>query len=82
MAARAAWSEDLAMDGALAFEPGMYPETWLVKWNGRPVGAVGYAEGDGRWRAAWRGNLVGESYETREEAAQVLIDRLLQDPDS
>lgn len=69
------------MDEELQFEPGQYPETWLVTWRGRPVGAVGYAEGDGLWRAAWRGSLLGTSYETREEAAQVLIERLQHDPD-
>ena len=26
-------------------------------------------------RAAWHGDLVGESYETREEAAEALIER-------
>jgi len=65
------------MDGAeFTFEAGSRPETWLVKHRGRPVGAVGYAEGDGRWRAAWRGNLVGSSYDTREEAARALLARL------
>lgn len=58
------------------FEPGAYPEVWLAKHEGQPCGAVGYAPGDGRWRAAWRGNLVGDrnGYETREEAAQILIE--------
>ncbi|MHB8573711.1 MAG: hypothetical protein ACYDCQ_00105 [Dehalococcoidia bacterium] len=59
-----------------AFEPGMHPDTWLVRYRGRPVGAIGYAMGDGRWRAAWQGTLVGDSYETREEAARVLVERM------
>ena len=62
-------------DEQLTFEPGAYPETWLVRCAGEPVGAVGYAEGDGRWRAAWRGSIVGASYETREEAARALVER-------
>lgn len=59
----------------LAFEPGMYPDTWLVRYRGRPVGAIGYAVADDRWRAAWHGDLIGGSCETREEAAQVLVER-------
>jgi hypothetical protein len=59
----------------ITFEPGQYPETWLVRLGDRPMGAVGYAEGDGRWRAAWQGKLVGSSYETREEAANALVER-------
>lgn len=60
------------MEG-VEFEPGDYPEVWLVRYQGQPCGAVGFAPGDGRWRAAWRGELVGESYESREEAAAVLL---------
>ncbi len=56
------------------FEPGAYPEVWLVKHHCQPCGAVGYAQGDDRWRAAWRGALVGESFESREQAAQALIE--------
>jgi hypothetical protein len=63
----------------LTFESGAYSDTWLVRWRGKPVGAVGYAEGDGRWRAAWQGNVVGDSYATREEAARVLVQRRQQD---
>ncbi len=59
--------------GDIQFEPGAYPEVWLVKHEGQPCGAVGYAQGDDRWRAAWRGELVGESYESREQAAQALV---------
>ena len=59
----------------LTFEPGMHAETWLVRCDGEPVGAVGYAEGDGRWRAAWHGALVGTSYDTRTDAARALIER-------
>jgi len=55
------------------FEPGSYPETWLVKQADRPCGAVGYAVGDGRWRAAWQGKLVGDSFESREDAAAALV---------
>jgi hypothetical protein len=61
----------------LTFEPGTYIDTWLVRWRGQPVGAIGYAEGDGRWRAAWQGNVVGTSYATREEAARALVERRL-----
>jgi hypothetical protein len=68
-----------AHDPDVSYEPGMYGDTWLVKYRGRPVGAIGYAIGDGRWRAAWRGDLVGGSYESREEAAQVLVDRRLRE---
>lgn len=60
----------------LTFEQGAYLDVWLVRWQGRPIGAVGYAEGDGRWRAAWQGNVVGSSYATRDEAARVLLERL------
>lgn len=56
------------------FEPGDYPEVWLVRYQGQPCGAVGFAPGDNRWRAAWRGELVGESYDSREDAAAVLLD--------
>jgi hypothetical protein len=68
------------MDGAvnadeLSYEPGIYPDTWLVRYRGHSVGAIGYAEGDGRWRAAYQGNVVGTSYDTREEAAWVLVER-------
>ena len=66
-------------DDALTFEQGTYLDTWLVRWRGQPIGAVGYAEGDGRWRAAWQGNVVGGSYASREEAAHVLIERRLND---
>ena len=59
----------------LTFEQGTYIDTWLVRWRGQPIGAVGYAEGDGRWRAAWQGNVVGTSYASREEAARALIER-------
>lgn len=59
-----------------SFEPGSHEDVWLAKYEGRPIGAVGYALGDGRWRAAWRGALVGESYATREEAAEALLARL------
>jgi hypothetical protein len=67
----------VADDGGpeVIYEPGMYADTWLVKQGGRPAGAVGFALGDGRWRAAWHGDLVGASYETREEAAEALIER-------
>jgi hypothetical protein len=56
------------------FEPGDYPEVWLVRYQGQRCGAVGFAPGDNRWRAAWRGELVGEHYESRDEAAAVLLD--------
>jgi hypothetical protein len=69
----AATSPGTRMDG-IEFEPGAYPEVWLVKQHGQPCGAVGFAPGDGRWRAAWRGNLVGDSCDTREEAVEILID--------
>jgi hypothetical protein len=59
----------------LSFEPGIYPDTWLVRYRGQPVGAIGYAEGDGRWRAAYQGSVVGTSYDTREDAARVLVER-------
>jgi hypothetical protein len=62
---------------AITYEQGMYYDTWLVKYRGNPMGAVGYAFGDGRWRAAWRGNLVGDSYPTQEAAARALIERRL-----
>jgi len=64
-------------ESELSFEQGSYLDTWLVRWRGQPVGAVGYAEGDGRWRAAWQGTVVGTSYATREDAAQALIARRL-----
>lgn len=65
----------MAQDEQLTFEPGAYAETWLVRCAGEPVGAVGYAAGDGRWRAAWRGALVGDSYDSREDAAHALVER-------
>ncbi len=58
-----------------SFEPGSHEDVWLAKYRGRPIGAVGYALGDGRWRAAWHGDLVGSSYETREEAVRALLER-------
>lgn len=63
----------------LTYEPGSHADTWLVRHRGRPVGAVGYALGDGRWRAAWQGQLVGASYDTREEAAMALVERMEQE---
>jgi len=59
-----------------SFEPGSHQDVWLARYDGRPIGAVGYALGDGRWRAAWRGELVGGAYDTREEAARALFQRL------
>jgi len=63
-------------DEPFTFLPGDRPETWLVRHAGTPIGAVGYADGDGRWRAAWKGILVGTSYASREEAAEMLLERM------
>ncbi|HEY7294451.1 MAG TPA: hypothetical protein VH916_05380 [Dehalococcoidia bacterium] len=65
-----------------SFEPGSHDDVWLAKYRGRPIGAVGYALGDGRWRAAWRGALVGDSYDSREDAARALLDRLEREADA
>jgi hypothetical protein len=59
-----------------SFEPGSHEDVWLARYDGQPIGAVGYALGDGRWRAAWRGQLVGGDYDSREEAALALLRRL------
>lgn len=67
------WQEQMLV-AEFTFEQGAYPEVWLVKHEGQPCGAVGFAQGDNRWRAAWQGVLVGDSYETREQAAEALLE--------
>ncbi|HLZ70986.1 MAG TPA: hypothetical protein VKV26_13875 [Dehalococcoidia bacterium] len=68
-------------EAGFSFEPGSHEDVWLAKHQGRPIGAVGYALADGRWRAAWRGVLVGDSYDTREDAARALLERLHHEED-
>ena len=63
------------------FEPGSHTDVWLAKYDGRPIGAVGFALADGRWRAAWRGSLVGGNYDSREDAALALLQRLCDEQD-